>query len=144
MAEGGYFFEDLAVGMSSTYTSTVTTGDIQSFAEVSSDKNPLHLDEEYASSTMFKGCIAHGMLSASYFSTILGTRLPGPGAIYLFQSLKFKAPVRPGETAEAYAEITGFDERRKRATFKCECKVGDTVVVSGEAIVMVPSRSSKD
>ena len=82
------------------------------------------------------------MLSASYFSTILGTQLPGPGAIYLSQTLKFKAPVRPGEKAEARAEITELDERRKRATFACECKVGETVVVSGEAVVMVPSRGN--
>ncbi len=135
-----YYFEDLSVGMDSVYAREVTKADIQTFAEVSGDKNPLHLDEEYAAGTMFQGCIAHGMLSAGYISTVLGTQLPGPGAIYLSQTLKFKAPVRPGETVETRVEVTELDEQRKRVTFACECKVAGKVVVSGEAIVMVPSR----
>ncbi len=139
----GHYFEDLSVGMESVYSREVTKADIQAFAEVSGDRNPLHLDEDYASGTMFKGCIAHGMLSAGYISKILGTQLPGPGAIYLSQTLKFKAPVRPGETVDTRVEITELDERRKRVTFGCECKVADTVVVTGEATVIVPSRPAE-
>ena len=137
-----YYFEDLSVGMDSVYSRDVTKADIEAFAQVSGDDNPLHLDEDYASGTMFKGCIAHGMLSAGYISKVLGTQLPGPGAIYLSQSLKFKAPVRPGETVDTRVEITGLDEKRKRVTFTCECKVADTVVVTGEAMVMVPARTN--
>ena len=136
------FFEDLEVGMDATYSRTVTMDDIEAFAEVSGDSNPLHLDETYAKGTFFKGRIAHGMLSAAYISKVLGTQLPGTGAIYLSQLLKFKAPVRPGDTVDTRVEITALDERRKRVTFACQCKVGDQVVVDGEAQLMVPSRES--
>lgn len=137
-----HYFEDLSVGMESTYSRDVTKADIEAFADVSGDNNPLHLDEDYAAGTMFKGCIAHGMLSAGYISKVLGTQLPGPGAVYLSQTLKFKAPVRPGETVDTRVEITGLDEGRKRVTFTCECKVGDKTVVTGEAMVSVPARAA--
>ncbi|MEM7425142.1 MAG: MaoC family dehydratase [Pseudomonadota bacterium] len=129
--------------MDSVYAREVTKADIQTFADVSGDNNPLHLDEAYASGTMFEGCIAHGMLSAGYISKVLGTQLPGPGAIYLSQTLKFKAPVRPGETVETRVEVTELDERRKRVTFSCECRVAEKVVVAGEAQVMVPTRQNR-
>ena len=138
----GYYFEDLSVGMEAVSAREVTKADIQAFADVSGDDNPLHVDEAYAAGTMFKGCIAHGMLSAAYISKVLGTQLPGTGAIYLSQTLKFKAPVRPGETVDTRVEITSLDESRKRVTFTCECKVADTVVVTGEAMVMVPARAN--
>ncbi len=140
MSKQGYFFEDLELGMNSTYARKVTQQDIEIFAEVSGDDNPLHLDEDYASTTLFKGCIAHGMLSAAYISKIMGTQLPGPGAIYISQSLRFRAPVRAGDTVDTHAEVTALDEQRNRATFACICKVGETIVVDGEAQVMVPSR----
>lgn len=140
MADQGYFIEDLSAGMEATYSRVASREDIDMFAEVSGDTNPLHLDEAYAATTMFNGCIAHGMLSAGYISKVLGTQLPGPGAIYLSQSLKFKAPVRPGEQVDTRVEITDLDERRRRVTVHCECKVGETVVVAGEAQLLVPAR----
>ena len=93
-----YFIEDLALGMEASHEKTVSEGDIKSFADVSGDYNPVHMDEEYASGTFFKSRIAHGMLTASFISTVLGTRLPGPGCIYLSQNLRFLAPVRIGDT----------------------------------------------
>jgi 3-hydroxybutyryl-CoA dehydratase len=137
----GYFLEDLAVGMSAAYSKTVTEADIEKFAEVSGDNNPLHLDEDFAKTTRFKGRIAHGMLSAGFISTILGTQLPGPGSVYMSQSLRFTAPVRIGDTVTARAEITGIRADRKRVTLVTTCAVGDKVVIEGEALVLVPSRA---
>ena len=97
----GYFFEDLAVGMEASYAKTITNDDVLAFAELSGDKNPVHLDDAYAAGTMFKQRIAHGFLTASLFSTVLGTKLPGPGCIYLSQSLKFRAPVMIGDEVVA-------------------------------------------
>ena len=136
----GYFLEDLSVGMSSTYERTVSEADIAQFAEVSGDKNPLHLDAEFAKTTRFKERIAHGMLSAGYISTVIGTQLPGPGAIYMSQSLRFMAPVKIGDTVTARAEITDIRADKNRVTLSTTCSVGDTVVIKGEALVMVPSR----
>ena len=143
MAEQSYFIEDLSAGMEATYARVASREDIDMFAQVSGDTNPLHLDEAYAATTMFNGCIAHGMLSAGYISKVLGTQLPGPGAIYLSQSLKFKAPVRPGDQVDTRVEITGLDEARRRVTVNCECRVGETVVVSGEAQLLVPARPAQ-
>ncbi len=140
MAQESYFIEDLSAGMEASYSRVASREDIDLFAQVSGDTNPLHLDEAYAATTMFDGCIAHGMLSAGYISKVLGTQLPGPGAIYLSQSLKFKAPVRPGEQVDTRVEITALDASRRRVTVHCECRVGDTVVVSGEAQLLVPAR----
>lgn len=139
-ARRGYFFEDLSVGMSAGFAKTVTDADLVLYAGVSGDTNPVHLDEEYAAATPFKGRIAHGMLTASFISAVLGTTLPGPGAIYMSQSLRFKAPVRPGETVRAVARVKELDSQRKRATLETVCTVGDRTVVEGEALVMVPSR----
>ena len=136
----GYFIEDLTVGMVAEFERTVTGSDIDMFADVSGDTNPVHLDEDYAATTVFKSRIAHGMLTASFISTILGTKLPGPGSIYLSQSLRFKAPVKPGDKVVARATVTELRSERRRATLTCECLVGDTIVLDGEAEVMVPSR----
>ncbi len=143
MAEQSYFIEDLSAGMEATYSRVASREDIDMFAQVSGDTNPLHLDEAYAATTMFNGCIAHGMLSAGYISKVLGTQLPGPGAIYLSQSLKFKAPVRPGDQVDTKVAITDMDENRRRVTVQCECRVGETVVVSGEAQLLVPARPAE-
>jgi 3-hydroxybutyryl-CoA dehydratase len=137
----GYFVEDLAVGQTASYAKTVTEADIVLFAGVSGDTNPVHLNQEFAAKTMFKGRIAHGMLSAGFISTVLGTKLPGPGAIYLSQSLKFKAPVRPGDTVVARATVTAIVPDKRRVTLTTTCQVGDTVVIEGEAVVMVPARA---
>ena len=137
---GGWDFEDLEIGTTSSFSKTVTDADIVLFAGISGDTNPVHLDHDYASGTMFKGRIAHGMLTAAFLSAVLGARMPGPGAIYLSQSLRFRAPVRIGDTVRARATVTALDAKRRRATLETKCTVGDTVVVDGEAVVMVPAR----
>src|SRR5262245_52929611 len=102
----GLFFEDLSVGLTAVYGRTITDADIVLFSGISGDTNPVHLDQEFASHTMFSGRIAHGMLTAAFISTVIGTRLPGPGAIYVGQTLRFKAPVRVGDTVSARATVT--------------------------------------
>ncbi len=137
----GYYFEDLSIGMSESYTRTVSDKDIRQFAEVSGDTNPLHLDEKFAATTRFKKRIAHGMLSGSYISTIVGTRLPGPGCLYRSQTLKFRAPVYVGDEVTASVTITELDERRGLVTLNTVCRVGDTDVIRGEAVMLVPRRN---
>ena len=136
----GYYLDELAVGMTASYGKTITDADILLFAGVSGDTNPVHLDEEFAATTPFKGRIAHGMLTASLISTVLGTRLPGFGSIYVGQSLKFLAPVRRGDTVRAAVTVTAVDLERRRVTLETLCKVGDRVVVTGEAVMMVMRR----
>nr|WP_272887018.1 MaoC family dehydratase [Phenylobacterium aquaticum] len=135
------FFEDLQVGQSAEMTRSVTEADIQAFAAVSGDTNPVHLDEAYAQTTSFQGRIAHGMLSAAYISAVIGTQLPGPGAIYLSQSLKFRRPVRIGATVVTTVTIEALDERRGHATFATVCQVDGKSVVEGEALIMVPRKT---
>ena len=137
----GLYLEDLKLGMSAVHTKTVTDADIVMFAGLSGDTNPLHLSNDFAGGTMFEGRIAHGMLSASFISTLIGTRLPGPGAIYMSQSLKFLAPVRPGQTVNTRATVTGIDREKARITLHTQCMVGDEVVIEGEALVKVPARN---
>lgn len=134
----GYMFEDLEVGMTAIYSRTVTESDIVLFCGISGDTNPIHLDREYAARTQFGGTIAHGMLSASFISTVIGTKLPGPGAIYVSQNCRFKAPVRAGDTVRARATITEILPGRRRVMLKTVCTVGDTVVIDGDAEVLVP------
>ncbi len=136
----GYAIDEISVGMSAVYEHVVTTADIEAFADVSGDHNPLHLDEDYAKTTRFKGRIAHGMLGAGYISTAIATKLPGPGSIYLRQSLSFKAPVRPGDKVEAVVTVADVVRDKGRVVLKTECRVGDTVVIDGEATVLVPPR----
>jgi 3-hydroxybutyryl-CoA dehydratase len=136
----GYFFEDLHVGQSATLSKTITDADILMYSAVSLDTNPVHLDEEFASQSRFGGRIAHGMLSAGLISALLGTRLPGPGTIYLRQSLVFRAPVRIGNTVKAVVEITDLNPSRKSATLRTRCMVKENVVIDGEAVVLVPTR----
>ncbi|MCG9095920.1 MaoC family dehydratase [Laribacter hongkongensis] len=135
------YLEDLQPGMSADYGKTITEADILLFSAVSGDNNPVHLNAEYAENTLFKTRIAHGMLTASFISTILGTRLPGEGTIFLSNSCKFKAPVRIGDTVTARCTVSVIDVEKKRATFKTECWVKDTLVLEGEAVVMPPRRS---
>lgn len=129
---------DLKVGSTESYARTITDADIVLFAGVSGDDNPVHLNDEFAQATMFKGRIAHGMLGASYISTVIGTRLPGPGTIYMGQTLKFRAPVRVGDTVTARVTVTAIDEAKRRLTLETLCLVGDKVVIEGEAQVMLP------
>ena len=136
------FFEDLAVGMKETFTKTVLASDVVGFAEVSGDRNPIHLSEHFAARTPFKSRIAHGLYTASLISAVLGTRLPGPGAIYLSQTLHFRAPVRIDDEVTVVVEVIELLEKGQRARLRCECLVGDDVVLDGEAMVKVPSRAS--
>jgi 3-hydroxybutyryl-CoA dehydratase len=138
---GSKFFEDLSIGQSASFDRTVTEHDILQFSALSGDTNPIHLDEDYASATPFKGRIAHGMLSVGFVSAVLGTKLPGPGAVYVTQNLRFKAPVRIGDTVVATVELVELDHARSRATFKTICQVGDKVVIDGDAVLMVPRRA---
>ena len=136
----GHAFEDLSVGMTALYSKTVTESDINLFCAISGDTNPLHLDYEYAKTTMFGGPIAPGMLSASFISTVIGTKLPGPGRAYVSQNCRFKAPVRAGDTVRARATVTELLPERRCVVLKTVCTVGDSVVVEGDAVVMLPAR----
>jgi len=138
----GYFIEELKIGMSAEYSRNVTQQDIQDFADVSGDDNPVHLNKDFAKQTRFKGCIAHGMLSAAFISTVIGTKLPGTGAIYLGQQLKFLAPVRAGDTVITTATVTDVNATKSRITLETICRVDDGPVLEGEALVMVPSKAS--
>ena len=133
-------FEDLSMGMTETYAKEVRSSDVVGFAEITGDRNPVHLSEHFAARTPFKGRIAHGLYTASLISAVIGTRLPGPGAIYISQTLQFLAPVKIGDTVDASVEVVELNEERRRARLHCQCKVGDTVVLEGEAVVKVPRR----
>lgn len=140
MAEHGLFFEDLSMGQSVDLTKVVGESDIAAFAAVSGDDNPVHLDAAFAATTPFKERIAHGMLTASYISALIGTRLPGPGAIYVSQTLSFKRPVKIGDAVTARVEIAALDAAKGRVTFTCSCSVGGKAVLEGEAVVIAPRR----
>ncbi len=137
-----YFIEDLKPGMSESYTRTVTEHDIALFGEASGDTNPVHFDEAYAKNTPFKRRIAHGMLTASYISTVLGMKMPGPGTIFLSLTARFKAPVHIGDTVTAVCTVRETVLEKRRVIFDCACRRGDSVVIEGEAVVMAPSRST--
>jgi 3-hydroxybutyryl-CoA dehydratase len=138
----GLYFEDLSVGQSAELTRTVDEAAIQTFADVSGDHNPVHLDEAFAATTQFKGRIAHGMLSAAWISALIAGKLPGPGAIYLGQTLTFKRPVRIGDEVTVTATITALDPEKARATLATACTVGGKVVLDGEALIMVPRKTA--
>jgi 3-hydroxybutyryl-CoA dehydratase len=135
----GYDIEDLAPGMSASFAKTVTEADILMFSAVSGDQNPAHLNEEYAKTTMFGGRIAHGMLTAGFISAVLANKLPGPGTIYLGQTLKFKAPVRAGDTVTATVTVREVFVDKKRVVLDAVCKVGDRVVLEGESTMLCTS-----
>ena len=136
------YFDDLSVGMRESVVKTVSSSDVVGFAEVSGDRNPIHLSEHFAAKTPFRTRIAHGLYTASLISAVLGTRLPGPGAIYLSQTLNFKAPVKIGDEVKVTVEVTELIEKGNRARLSCICAVGDTVALEGEAMVKVPTRAS--
>lgn len=136
----GSFFEDLNEGMSAAFTKMVTEADIIKYADISGDTNPVHLDADYAAATMFKERIAHGMLTAGFISAVFGTKLPGPGSIYVNQSLKFRAPVKIGDTVTATVTVSGKVPEKKFVTFSTVCTVNDKPVLEGEATLMVPAK----
>ena len=139
----GYDFEDLEEGMSASFAKTITEADIVLFAEVSGDNNAVHLNEEFAQTTTFKGRIAHGMLAASVISATLAGRLPGPGSVYLGQTLKFKAPVRPGETVHVTVTVKELISEKRRVALSTVCTVDGKAVIEGEALVMPTSRTTR-
>ena len=139
---GGYDFEDLQPGMSTSFGKTITEADIVLFAGASGDNNAVHINEEFAQTTPFKGRIAHGMLTASVISAAIASRLPGPGTIYLGQNLRFKAPVRPGDTVHATVTVKEVMPEKRRVTLNTVCTVAGKVVIDGEALVMPTSKAS--
>jgi 3-hydroxybutyryl-CoA dehydratase len=139
----GLCFEDLHLGAEVSLTRTVTLDDIKRFAEVSGDFNPIHLDEAFAATTMFKKRIAQGALVASYISAVFGMKMPGPGAIYVSQTLNFRAPVYIGDEVTAKVRVTELIEAKKRGLFHCVCTVRGKTVLEGEAVLIVPSRAAK-
>lgn len=139
----GYDFEDLSVGMTATFAKTITEADIVLFASVSGDNNAMHINEEFAQASQFKGRIAHGMLSASVISAAIAGRLPGPGTIYLSQNLRFKAPVRPGDTVHAIVTIKEIMPEKRRVSLTTICTVGGKVVIDGDALVMPTTQVGK-
>jgi 3-hydroxybutyryl-CoA dehydratase len=138
---GTICIEDLEIGMVRSLAKTIGDKEIAMFAELSTDHNPVHLDDDYARDTIFQGRIAHGMLTAGLISAVIGEQLPGHGTVYLGQTLKFMAPVRPGDRVEAVVEVTAVDAEKGRVTLDTVCTVGDTEVVKGEATVMPPRRT---
>lgn len=135
-------FEDLSVGMTETLSKTVASSDVVGFAEVTGDRNPIHLSEHFAAKTPFGTRIAHGLYTASLISAVLGTRLPGPGAIYISQTLNFRAPVKIGDTVEVNVTVAELIAPKFRARLTCSCSVDGEIVLDGEAWVKVPSGKS--
>ena len=137
---GTICIEDLEIGMERSLAKTIGDKEIEMFAELSTDHNPVHLDDEYAQDTIFQGRIAHGMLTAGLISAVIGEQLPGHGTVYLKQNLTFMAPVRPGDRVETTVKVLEIDYAKRRVTLDCKCRVGDTVVLKGDALVLAPSR----
>ena len=137
----GYYLEDLSIGMVSSYKKTITAKDIEAFAAVTGDSNPVHLDADYAATTPFKARIALGMMSAGLISTVLGTQLPGPGCIYLDQQIKFRAPVFIDDTVVATVTVEEINQRRGRVSLKTQCFVKDKLVADGTASMMVDKKA---
>ncbi len=136
---GTIVIEDLEVGMTRRLAKVITDQDIRLFAEITTDHNPVHLDDDYAQDTIFAGRIAHGMLTAGLISAIIGEQLPGHGTVYLGQSLRFLAPVRPGDRVLATVSVAAIDHAKRRATLDCKCEIDGKKVLVGEATVLVPS-----
>jgi 3-hydroxybutyryl-CoA dehydratase len=134
------YFEDLEVGQEASMSRVVTEADIVAYAALSGDYNPVHLDPDYAARTIFKERIAHGILSAGYISAVFGMKLPGPGAIYISQTLNFKGPVKIDDRVETLVRLVELIPEKCRAKFDCLCTVGGQPVLTGEAVLMVPSR----
>jgi 3-hydroxybutyryl-CoA dehydratase len=137
----GLFLEDLTLGRCAERSRIVSAADIDAFAKLTGDENPVHLDEAYAAQERFGSRIAHGMLAGGFISAVLGNDLPGPGSIYLSQTLRFRRPVRIGDEVTARAEVVEINETRARVTLKTVCTVSGEVVVDGEAVVLAPRKS---
>lgn len=139
-----YYIDELKPGMSASFEKTVTERDVEQFGEVSGDFNPVHFDEAYARKTIFRGRIAHGVLSLSYISKVLGMDMPGPGTVFMSATTRFKAPVRIGDTVTTICTVKEVFPEKRRVMFDCVCKVKDMVVVEAETLVMAPPRPKAD
>ncbi|MCX7098145.1 MAG: MaoC family dehydratase [Methylococcales bacterium] len=135
---GGLSIHDICIDMSASYSQTITDADIKAFAGLSGDNNPVHMSDEYAIDSRFKKRIAHGLISASFFSALFGTRLPGPGCVYVSQSLNFKRPVFIGDTVTATVTVESIDVDKKRVVFNTYCKVNKKIVIDGKAELFIP------
>ena len=136
----GMAIDEICVGMSASYSQTITDADIKSFAGISGDNNPVHMNEEYAAESRFGKRIAHGFISASFFSALFGTRIPGPGCVYVSQNLNFKKPVYIGDTVTASVIVTNIDKDKNRVFFDTVCKVKGKTVIDGKAELYIPER----
>ena len=134
-------FDDLAIGMRETFLKTVQNEDVVGFAELSGDRNPIHLSEHFARKTRFGGRIVHGLYTASLISAVIGTRLPGPGAVYISQTLNFRGPVKIGDVVEISVEVVELTPAGRRVRLRCECAVEGKIVLDGEGILSVPAAS---
>ncbi|MRU16064.1 MaoC family dehydratase [Roseovarius sp. A21] len=139
MPRGTITIEEIEMGMTRHLRKVVTDEDIEMFAQVSTDRNPVHLDDDYAQDTIFEGRIAHGMLTAGLISAVIGEQLPGHGTVYMGQTLKFLGPVRPGDSVLAEVEVIGIDHGKRRVQLDCRCLVNGKKVLIGEATVLAPS-----
>ncbi|MFK7876836.1 MAG: MaoC family dehydratase [Paracoccaceae bacterium] len=140
LPRGTICIEDMEMGMSRYLQKVVTDRDIEMFAEISTDHNPVHLDDDYAQDTIFQGRIAHGMLTAGLISAVIGEQLPGHGTVYMAQNLKFLAPVRPGDLVRAQVTVTDIEFAKRRVKLDCECTIDGKKVLIGDATVLAPSR----
>lgn len=141
--QNGYDYEDLRPGQSGTFAKTITEADIVMFAATSGDNNAMHINEEFARTTQFKGRIAHGMLTASVISAAIAIRLPGPGTVYLGQNLRFRAPVKAGDTVHATVTVKDLLAEKRWVTLTTTCTVNGKVVIEGDALVMPTSRTPR-
>ena len=132
------YFKDISLGQTAEYEKKVTDEDVRKFADISGDYNPIHLDDEFAKDSMFGARIAHGILTASHISAVIGYIFPGPGWIYLGQSLQFRAPVKIGDTVHTAVEVTDTVAEKNVVELSTICKVGDTVVLKGTATIKSP------
>lgn len=129
---------EIKIGMSESYSQTISEADVKAYAGISGDRNPVHMDDEYAEKSRYKKRIAHGMISSSFFSALFGTKLPGPGCVYVNQSLNFKRPVYIGDTVTAIITVTKIDEIKNRVYFDTVCKVKNKIVIDGQAELYIP------
>ena len=136
--EGGIPIEQIDIGMSASYSQTITDADVKQFAGISGDHNPIHIDEVYAADSRYGKRIAHGLITSSFFSGIFGTKLPGPGCVYASQQLQFKRPVYIGDTVTATVEVTRVDVEKRFVYFSTICRVNNKIVTSGNAEIYIP------
>ena len=135
--------EEIKIGMKASYSQTITDTDIKAFAGISGDRNPVHMDEEYASNSRYKKRIAHGLMTASYFSALFGTKIPGEGCVYVSQTLNFKKPVYVGDTVTATVEVFNVDLEKFRVFFRTVCRVKQRIVTDGVAEIYIPNKENK-